>query len=182
MSCPTYPVTVTREDNLWVSVVTDGLAEGTVGAADFEHFAEVDPGMREVIADLTSAEPDHFDISWRYEFSEKDHTALIREFQAAERVAAALAHWRDRARRRLVGELNGQLSQRALADLIGLSHQRIHQISHEPEFGEIDLIRPAPALVDALVDIAHHSPLAPAGADANSLRAKLHEVLEVVDG
>jgi predicted XRE-type DNA-binding protein len=149
MSYPTYTVTVTREDNLWVAVVTDGLEEGFVGANDFERFADVDPGMREVIADLTGIPPAQFNVTWRYEFNGENATALVLEFQEANRIAEDMVEWRDKVRSHLVSELGRTLSQRAIADLLGLSHQRVNQIAHAPspdfslELPEVDQLADA---------------------------------------
>lgn len=152
MTYPTFTVTVTREDNLWVAIVTDGLDVGAIGAADFEHFADIDPGMREIIADLTGIEPEQFNVTWLYEFGGTDATGLVREFQDAERMAKELAKWRDEARARLVAEMkNGKLSQRAIADLLGLSHQRVHQISHTTF--EVDTVIPSTFHVGVLSEL-----------------------------
>jgi len=122
----TYTVTVTREDNLWVAVV-DGLPQGVVGAADFEHFSDIHEDMRELIADLTDADPSDFTVEWRYELA-GDVTALVTEYLEAGREADRVEGWRDAARAALLRRLNGPLSQRALADLVGVSHQRINQL------------------------------------------------------
>jgi predicted XRE-type DNA-binding protein len=153
MNYPTYTVTVTREDNLWVAVVTDGLEEGFVGANDFERFADVDPGMREVIADLTGIQPAQFNVAWRYEFDGENETALVLEFQEANRIAEDMAEWRDKVRSRLVSELGRTLSQRAIADLLGLSHQRVNQLTHGP-VPDLSLALPE---VDQLADAIRRS-------------------------
>lgn len=64
MALPTYEVTVTREDDLWVAVA-QGLPVGVVGAADVDHFTDVEDGIREVLADLTNTGPTDFDVVWR---------------------------------------------------------------------------------------------------------------------
>lgn len=126
MALPTYEVTVTREDNLWVAVA-HGLPDGLVGAADFDHFTDVEDGMREVIADLLGLSPSDFDVSWHYDFG-GDTTGTVQEYLAAQRSAHEAADWRDKARAKLVHALRGKLSQRAIADLLGLSHQRVNQL------------------------------------------------------
>jgi predicted transcriptional regulator len=153
MNYPTFTVTVTREDTLWVAVVSDGLERGHVGADDFERFADIDPGMREIIADLTGIQPSQFNVSWRYEFGDEDETALVLEYQEAHRIAEDMAEWRDRVRSRLVSDLSKKLSQRAVADLLGLSHQRVNQLSHGP-VPELSLALPA---VDELADALRRS-------------------------
>jgi predicted transcriptional regulator len=153
MNYPTFTVTVTREDTLWVAVVSDGLERGYVGADDFEHFVDIDPGMREIIADLTGIQPSQFNVSWRYEFGDEDETALVLEYQEAHRIAEDMAEWRDRVRSRLVSDLSKKLSQRAVADLLGLSHQRVNQLSHGP-VPEFSLALPA---VDELADALRRS-------------------------
>lgn len=126
MTLPAYEVTVTREDNLWVAVA-QGLPEGLVGAADFDHFADIEDGMREVIADLTDSDPGRFDVIWRYDLG-GDTTKTVLEYLAAQRSAHEAVDRRDQARAKLVRTLRGKLSQRAIADLLGLSHQRVNQL------------------------------------------------------
>lgn len=63
-----YTVTVARDDDLWVARI-DGLPPGTVGAADYEHSADLHADVPGLIADLTDSEPSAFTIEWQYRFS-----------------------------------------------------------------------------------------------------------------
>ncbi|APU14443.1 MULTISPECIES: hypothetical protein [Actinoalloteichus] len=63
MSLPIYVVRVSREDNLWVAVV-DGLLGGATEAVRLD---TLDVEARDLISGLTDAEPDAFEIEWRYE-------------------------------------------------------------------------------------------------------------------
>jgi hypothetical protein len=126
-----YTVRVTREGTLWVAGVAGDLGKGIVATADYERFADIEPGMREVIADATDRDPASFTIALRYAFGGPDTTWRVREYLAAERAAQAAQERCDRARADLITALHGSLSLRAIADLVGLSHQRVHQIVHE---------------------------------------------------
>jgi hypothetical protein len=125
-----YDVTVTRDDNLWVALV-DG-----VGATDVEHFSDLDVEVRDYVAGMTDAEPDDFGIHWRYEVNGRDVTDALSRFMAAERelrevmeAEAAKAIERDAARLNAINAVRSAgLSQRVAADVVGLSHQRVHQL------------------------------------------------------
>ncbi|MGH3526575.1 MAG: MerR [Pseudonocardiaceae bacterium] len=131
-----YDVTVTREDNLWVAL-TDN-----VGATDVEHFPELDVEVRDYIAGMTDADPGDFAIRWRYEVNGRDVTDVLTRFMAAERELrdvmaeeAAKAAERDAARLdAILAVRSAGLSQRVAADVVGLSHQRVHQlVSSQPK-------------------------------------------------
>jgi hypothetical protein len=129
MRFPAFTVAVTREAGLWTAKVTDGL-DGAEG--EFKQFGDVDPGMRKVVANLTGLPAERFHLRWRYEFDDADATELVLQYQEAERLAEEVAQWREGVRARLVATLNGQIPQRAIADLVGLSHQRVNQIARGP--------------------------------------------------
>ena len=136
MRFPAFTVAVTREAGVWTAKVTDGL-DGAAG--EFKQFVDVDPGMRKIIANLTALPPERFHLRWRYEFDDADATELVLQYQEAHRIAEDVAEWREGVRARLVSALNGQISQRAIADLLGLSHQRVNQIARglAPEAAEV---------------------------------------------
>lgn len=125
-----YDVTVTRDDNLWVALV-DG-----VGATDVEHFSDLDVEVRDYVVGMTDAEPDDFGIHWRYEVNGRDVTDALSRFMTAERelrevmeAEAAKAVERDAARLNAINAVRSAgLSQRVAADVVGLSHQRVHQL------------------------------------------------------
>jgi hypothetical protein len=123
---PAFTVTVTREAGVWTAKVIDDL-DGVTGA--FKEFGDVDPGMRKIVANQTGLPPERFYLRWRYEFDDADATDLVRQYQEAARIAEEVAEWREGVRARLVATLNGQIPQRAIADLLGLSHQRVNQIA-----------------------------------------------------
>lgn len=57
---PTWVVTVSREDGLWVAVV-DGLPGG---ATDLAHFDDLEVEVRDLISGLADVDPDGFVIEW----------------------------------------------------------------------------------------------------------------------
>lgn len=123
-----YRVTVTREDGWWVAVV-DGLPPHLAGATDIERFADLDVEVRDLVAGLTDADPDGFGLAWRYVFGDVDVTEQIDRFQATEAEYQGVARARDRVRTTTLRALvDTGLSQAAIGDVLGLSHQRIHQL------------------------------------------------------
>jgi hypothetical protein len=136
MTTPTYTVTVTRDANLWAAKI-DGLPPGCIGATDVEHFADLDVDVRDLVAGLTDTDPDAFALDWRYVQGEYDYTEALdhaREWQ--QRLAEAEAnrdHYRTAAAREMT---RAGLSQRAIGDALGMSHQRINQILAAPAVPE----------------------------------------------
>lgn len=124
-----YEVTVTRDDGLWAAVI-NGLPPQAIGATDVERFADLDTEVRDLIAGLTDTDPDSFGLAWRYEFGGRDVTNLIIDLTGSEHAYAKAAAARDAARREVIRVLlEAQLSQSAIGDVLGLSHQRIHQLA-----------------------------------------------------
>lgn len=124
----TYTVTVTREDNLWTAVV-DGLPRGVVGAMDYENFGDVADEVPELIADLTDADPAAFTIDWRYVVNGKDVTEVLVSFLDHTQTLRQAQAEQDRARKEALAAMaDAGLSQRAMADVVGVSHQRVNQL------------------------------------------------------
>lgn len=127
---PAYSVVVTREDGLWVAIV-DGLP---AGATDVEKFEELDDVVRDMIAFLADIEPDTFWIDWRYRLGTQDLTVLIENLREWEHLAEQAARHRDATRRAVVESMRSAgLSYREIADVVGLSHQRIGQLVAEDD-------------------------------------------------
>lgn len=130
-----YNVTVTRDDNLWVSTV-HGLPAHLLAVTDVEHFTDLDVEVRDLIAGLTDTDPDDFAINWRYEINGHDVTDQFHRFLAVEselrqqlRRTQELQAARDAERIALLRDLaQVGLSQRAIGDAVALSHQRVHQL------------------------------------------------------
>lgn len=124
-----YEVTVTRDDGLWAAVI-DGLPPHVIGATDVERFGDLEVEVRDLIAGLTDTDPDSFALAWRYVFGGQDVTSLIIDLSGSEHAYAEAAAARDAARREVIRVLlNARLSQSAIGDVLGLSHQRIHQLA-----------------------------------------------------
>jgi hypothetical protein len=124
----TYDVTVTRDSGLWAAVVT-GLPPHVVGATDVERFADIDVEVRDLIAGLTDSAPDSFGLRWRYVIDGSDVTSLLESLFASELAYANAAAARDTARSQAIHALaHAHLSQTAIGDVLGLSHQRVHQL------------------------------------------------------
>ena len=123
-----YAVTVIREDGLWVA---DIHAEGLGPAAtQTDRFADLDTEVRDLIAGLTDTDPASFALAWRYVFGDQDVTNLIIDLTGSEHAYAEAAAARDAARREVIRVLlDARLSQSAIGDVLGLSHQRVHQLA-----------------------------------------------------
>lgn len=123
-----YDVTVSREDNLWTAVV-DGLDQGVVGAMDYPTFAELHADLPWFVADLTDSEPGQFALNWQYEINGQDVTDALRSLATATEELQKVHAAQDQARRAALTALaDAGLSQRAMADVLGISHQRINQL------------------------------------------------------
>ena len=125
----TYRVTVEREDQLWTALV-EGLPSRAFGATDTDRFADLDDMVRDLITTLTDTEPQSFDLEWHYVQNGIDYTV---ELDHALRAANALREAeseRERSRADAVEAMvRTGLSQRAIGDALGLSYQRVGQLS-----------------------------------------------------
>jgi len=125
---PAYSVVVSREDGLWVAVV-EGLP---AGATDVEKFEELPDAVRDVIASLQDIEPDSFWIDWHYRLGTQDLTALIENLREWDHLVEHAVRQRDATRRATIGSMRSAgLSYREIADVIGVSHQRVGQLVAE---------------------------------------------------
>lgn len=132
MTGPAYVVTVTRDANLWAAQI-DGLPPGCVGATDVEHFADLDVDVRDLVAGLTDVAPDAFDLDWHYVQNDHDYTAALDHAREWQRRLSEAEENRDRQRTIAAREMaRAGLSQRAIGDALGISHQRVGQILAVP--------------------------------------------------
>jgi hypothetical protein len=122
-----YQVEVTREDGLWVA----GIWGPELGpaATDTVHFADLESEVRDLIAGLTDTEPGDFELTWRYTIGGADMTSTISRLLEAEVGLQQATQAHDEARRAALRELASTgLSQAAIGDVLGVSHQRVHQL------------------------------------------------------
>ncbi|GAA1243130.1 hypothetical protein GCM10009676_30830 [Prauserella halophila] len=123
---PYYDVVVTREDGLWVAVV-DGLAGG---ATDVDRMRDLEPDVRDLIAGLRDLDPEDFEITWHYRHREHDLTPAVTLLHEREQSADEAMRKRDEARHSAIIEMHeAGLSYRTIADLVGMSHQRVQQLA-----------------------------------------------------
>lgn len=122
-----YDATVTREDGLWVADIKgDGLGPA---ATDTERFADLDVEVRDLIAGLTDSDPDSFDLTWRYVIDGTDVTIDVENLMLAERNLRQAEELHEQMRRLVLLQLHDTgLSQSAIGDVLGVSHQRVHQL------------------------------------------------------
>lgn len=124
----TYTVTVSREDDLWVAVITG------VGATDTPRFEDLETEVLDYIAGMTDTDPEDLTLQWRYLVGDRDVSNVVCTWLNAARALRRLqetAAVHDQERLNLVRELAGPLSQRTLADMLGVSHQRVNQLAKE---------------------------------------------------
>ncbi|WP_159944143.1 MULTISPECIES: hypothetical protein [unclassified Nocardiopsis] len=125
-----YTVTVVWDEGLW-SVAVDGLPRHAAGLADHRHLSELRDEVPEAIADLTDSDPEDFTITWRYELGGRDVTEELLLYLAAEERFRASQRERDRTRDRILESLrDAGLSPGQMADIVGIPHQRVHQLLH----------------------------------------------------
>lgn len=120
-----YTVDVHREDNKWIAIV----AEVRAAATEVDDFAELDTEVRDLVSGLQDREPDSFELEWRFSQGGRDYTESVNALQHWEaETAQALAN-RDRARLEIITTLRDWgMSQRAIAEVVGTSHQRVAQL------------------------------------------------------
>lgn len=122
----TYDVTVSREDDLWVADIA-----GMTAATDVIRFSDLDVEVRDLIAGLTDLDPAEFDIRWHHRAGDDDVTALIGELAEVEAAAEAATARRDAVRLQIIRRFSAAgLSQRVIAEVLGLSHQRVNQLAN----------------------------------------------------
>lgn len=136
MTRPTYTVTVTRDENLWAAQI-DGLPPCSIGVTDVDHFVDLEVEVRDLVAGLTDTDPDAFDLTWRYVQGDHDYTTSLERAREWQRRLTEAETNRDRHRTAAAREMTGAgLSQRAIGDALGMSHQRVGQILAVPVASE----------------------------------------------
>jgi len=122
----TYDVTVSREDDLWVADIA-----GLTAATDVLRFGDLDVEVRDLIAGLTGSDPAKFDIRWHHRAGNDDVTALLNELAEVDAAVEAATARRDAIRLEIIRRFSAAgLSQRVIADVLGLSHQRVNQLAN----------------------------------------------------
>lgn len=120
-----YDVTVMREDDLWVADIA-----GLTAATQTDDFDRLDVEVRDLVAGLTDTEPHEFDLRWHHVWGDDDVTGLLVELEEVHHAAAEITARRDELRREIIRRGQAaKLSQRVIADALGLSHQRVNQIA-----------------------------------------------------
>lgn len=125
----TYRVTVTRQDGVWFADV-DGLPAHLIGATDVPRFADLDVEVRDLLAGLLGREPEDLDIGFTVLFGGTDVSNAVAELDEVVTALEAAEDRRDELRAELIraGAAAG-LSQAAIADVVGVSQQRVAQLS-----------------------------------------------------
>ncbi|WP_239377413.1 MULTISPECIES: type II toxin-antitoxin system HicB family antitoxin [unclassified Frankia] len=123
-----YRVNITRERDAWLADVPD-----VPGAHTFARsLSTLQRSVREVIALMTDRADDAldvFDLDVRYEIG--DSSTAVTAARQARAEAERAEHASASAIRRAVARLPTSLSVRDIAELLGISHQRVSQVRAE---------------------------------------------------
>lgn len=122
-----YDVTVMREDGLWVAYI-EGPGLGPA-ATDTPRFADLDAEVRDLITGLTGADPESLHLHWRYVIDGADVTETVTRLAEAQIRLRDATIAREEARSEALRKLASTgLPQSAIGDVLGVSHQRVHQL------------------------------------------------------
>jgi len=117
-------VTVSREEPWWVAVVA-GLPGG---ATEARRLDQLEVEVRDLIAGLTDADEDSFDLTWEYSL-QPEVEEPVRKFLAARARRQEAEEDYTAAQLAAVEALTtAHVSLRDAAELLGLSYQRVAQI------------------------------------------------------
>lgn len=121
----TYTVTVSRESGYWVAVV-EGMRGG---ATETRRLSALDTEVRDLISGLTDIDPQEILLEWDLWPALHDATKVVESLHDLRRDLDAAQRHYDESLRATVHALNDeQVSLRDTAYLVGLSHQRVHQL------------------------------------------------------
>ena len=129
----TYQVRVTRDGRFWVGVV-DGLPGG---ATETRTVADLEAEVRDLIAGLTDADPDSFelDLDWTAALPRQASAAVKSVHSRRGKLRTAEREYGDAQRRAVHTLTTGGVSVRDAAALLGVSPGRISRLSGEQRDG-----------------------------------------------
>jgi DNA-directed RNA polymerase specialized sigma24 family protein len=121
-----YDVDVHREGGYWV-----GVARGVRGGAtEVRRLARFEPEVRDLLSGLLDVDPEAFQLRLHYRLSGNTNKRL-REYQDARQAMDAARQRYEQAQRSIVTELRTEdVSLRDSAELLGVSFQRVQQLTH----------------------------------------------------
>jgi hypothetical protein len=121
-----YDVDVHREGGYWV-----GVARGVRGGAtEVRRLAKLEPEVRDLLAGLLDVDPDALQLRLHYRLSGNTEK-LLREYQDARQAMDAARQRYEHAQQSIVAELRTEdVSLRDSAELLGVSFQRVQQLTH----------------------------------------------------
>lgn len=120
----TYAVTVTREEPWWVAVVA-GLPGG---ATETRRLDQLETEVRDLIASLTDAEEDSFDLTWKHSLQPDLAEPVARFLAARARRQTAEQDYAAAQEQAMDALATAHISLRDAAELLGLSYQRLAQL------------------------------------------------------
>lgn len=125
----TYTVNTTRSGDWWAIEITSGLPDTMLGVSQTRRLNDVEATARNLIGDLLEIDPADLDVEVNIDLPNGLQTMVdlfadADVLESAARTQAALA--RSSAASSLLSE---GLTLREAAELLGLSHQRIKQLT-----------------------------------------------------
>ena len=125
----TYPVIATASNGWW-AIEVQGLPKGMTGYSQARRLTEVEEMARSVVVDLLECDPSDVAIDIEPRLGEELEVALD-SLEATARLERLVLDEIAAARAAAIGSLLSRLTQRELATILGVSHQRISQMAKD---------------------------------------------------
>jgi hypothetical protein len=124
-----YDVTVTREAPYWVAVV--GGVRG--GATEARRLDRLETEVRDLLAGMLDVDEDSFELRWHYEPALGQAAKALHKLQKSRLQYETSRAAYDESQAAAVAELRAAgLSLRDAAHLLGISFQRVQQLTTAP--------------------------------------------------
>jgi hypothetical protein len=120
-----YQVTVSREEPYWVGAVSD-VPGAVVETRRLDHLEDE---IRDGLALLLGVPYDSFGLDWSYELPSEISGAVEAYRRVSTRLADAESEYAEVSRNAVLELKRARVSQRNAAALLGVSHQRVHQLA-----------------------------------------------------
>lgn len=119
-----YEAVITREGRIWVVTIPELDIVGQAGK-----LSEVEEAAKEIIGLWLETEAEDIDVHCRFELPAAEQALIQTAEQSEARARQALAEAAEKRRAAVKGLLSHGLSQTEVATLMGVSKQRVSQLS-----------------------------------------------------